>query len=209
MADVPRRMTAEIVSSRIFSSGEFVSDDNFSNYILFEGKKIFKINLIGAVVSKNEGNNFVSFLIDDGFGQCEARAFGETSFFSDIVIGSIVQLIGRPRKWQDNVYLNCDVIKNIDPLWAKHRKMILGSSAPLQTKEKKGELVQEVIEKSLKKENVVDNIISAIKDLDYGEGADIDDVVKEVGFDGVEETIDRLIEQGEVFEFKPGRVKCL
>jgi len=211
MVETPRRVTAQIVSSRIFSSGEFVSEDNFSSYILFEGKKVFKLNIIGVVVSKNEGSSFVSFMIDDGFGQCEVRAFGEVDSFGHIIIGSVVQVVGRPRKWQENVYLNCDVITLVNPLWAKHRKVLLSSTLPLDVKDKKEDVVEKVIEEVVVKKpvNIVEKIISAIKELDSGDGADIDDIINNVGSGNIEEFVDKLVEQGEVFEFKPGRIKCL
>ena len=48
-----------------------------------------------------------------------------------------------------------------------------------------------------------------IKDIDSGDGADTQEVITKSNIDKAEQIITNLLEQGEVFEIKPGRSKVL
>lgn len=209
-----KRVVAKITSSRALLDGTFVSEDNFSNYILFHGEKLHKVNIIGIVVDKNKGNNFVSFVLDDGFGTIEARIFGNVAFFSNITIGSCVICVGRPRSWQDHLYLGGDFIKIIDPLWLKHRRLLIEKTKQLSSyvhkkNTDKKEIKKEILKEKLPIINFVDIVLDAVKKLDSGDGADIEAVISLVNSDRAEDLIQNLINEGELFEFKPGRIKHL
>lgn len=48
-----------------------------------------------------------------------------------------------------------------------------------------------------------------IKNLDSGDGADIDEVVSKSEIDDTEKIIDNLLRDGEIYEIRPGRIKLL
>ena len=48
-----------------------------------------------------------------------------------------------------------------------------------------------------------------IKKLDEGDGVLIDDVIKSSKIGDAEEIINRLLENGDIFEIKPGKLKIL
>ena len=67
--------------------------------------------------------------------------------------------------------------------------------------------IEEIKEgKSEKKEDVAERVLSAIKQLDKGEGANFDDVLRIVNENNTDEVIDSLIKQGEIFEPRAGKL---
>jgi hypothetical protein len=57
--------------------------------------------------------------------------------------------------------------------------------------------------------NHYQNILAFIRDLDSGDGADIGEVIKRSAIPNGENIIRKLIEEGEIFEFRPGKLKIL
>jgi len=52
-------------------------------------------------------------------------------------------------------------------------------------------------------------ILNVITILDKGEGVDVQEVVNNIKIDNCENIVQNLIEEGEVFEISPGKVKIL
>ena len=57
--------------------------------------------------------------------------------------------------------------------------------------------------------NNISIVLSKIKEKDTGEGADLSDVADSSGVEDAERIIQLLINEGEVFEIKPGKIKIL
>ncbi len=77
------------------------------------GEKISRINVIGAVVSAyfSEDGNYGAVTIDDGTETIRLKAFkGEIKPLQDLKIGSIVNIIGRLRKYKDELYIAPETI---------------------------------------------------------------------------------------------------
>ena len=72
---------------------------------------------------------------------------------------------------------------------------------------------QKIIVEEIKDNNVEDNIFdmiySLIPTLDKGDGVTIEELKKHIKREDCEKIIYRLIEEGEVFEIKPGKIKIL
>ena len=58
-------------------------------------------------------------------------------------------------------------------------------------------------------ENPSEKIFMLIKKFDSGSGADMQQVVDQCDLKDGEKTISNLLEAGEIFEIKPGRLKVL
>jgi hypothetical protein len=52
-------------------------------------------------------------------------------------------------------------------------------------------------------------LIETVRALDTGSGADIDAVLSTNGLEGADKYLRTLIEEGELFETRPGKVKVL
>jgi RPA family protein len=86
------------------------------------------------------------------------------------------------------------------------------SGKDLQDKEK---VSDKQTEKSIEKhepvfeENYASIILSTIKKLDKGDGANVNDIIKQSGLEKADKYIISLINEGEIFEIRTGRIKIL
>jgi RPA family protein len=197
-----KRQVAYKVRVKEILDGEYVKEEGWMpNYIrLIDGAKVSRVNLVGVVVLKTEEQNYAGIIIDDGSGKIPVRNFENSNLFDATNIGDIVLIIGRPREFGEK-YVVPEIIKKVqDPLWIEVRKLEL----------KKPELKVND-ENAVKKDesNPSEVIFSLIKGEDKGDGVDVEDIIKKSNVSEADLIIRNLLEEGEIFELKPGRVKIL
>lgn len=225
------RQTA--VKTRISSliNGQYVVQQGWEpNYILYNDEKISRINIIGVIVSKNQNelSNNKSVMIDDGSGRISVRTFDESSVLDSVSVGEMIILIGRPREYGNEIYIVPEIIKPLqDKRWAEVRRLELElknkTACPTthlinteSVKTIKQEIKEDIVENEEKisegdLEEVKDeteDIISSIRNLDKGDGADYTEVVSSSG-KKAEEMISNLLKNGDIFELRPGKLKVL
>jgi len=220
-----KRQTAYIVSvSELHSATYTKSEGEWEpNYLPIRNKKVSRVNIIGVVTGVEEGEN-KGFSIDDGTGTISIRIFDPEQPAPNVEIGDIVMVIGRPREYNDEKYIVPEIIKEIkNELWMEIRKKELekfkSASQPKIIESKPVDVPKqeepredgETKEESAREEIQTDSekLFSLIKELDTGEGADIDEVIKKSNVNDGEKAINSLLAEGEIFEVKPGRVKVL
>ncbi len=194
------RQTARPIKIKELLKGEYVKEEGWSpNYIIGKnGIKITKVNLIGAVISREEDENFVSIILDDGTGKIEARAFEKKDELRRIEPGEVVMVVGKPREYGER-YVLVEIAKRLeDKRWLSLRRMELSEEVE-EKKEERAEIVEN--------ESAADAVINAIKEIDDGSGADFEKIIEKVS--GAEEVIRLLLKEGEIFEVKPGKLKVL
>ncbi|MFC1704776.1 hypothetical protein ACFLZ6_00430 [Nanoarchaeota archaeon] len=197
-----KRQVAYKVRVKELLDGEYVKEDGWMpNFIrLIDGTKVSRANIIGVVVLKTEEQNYKSVLIDDGSGKIPVRSFEKYELFDSVNIGDVVLIIGRPREFGEK-YIVPEIIKKVeDSGWIEVRKLELKKPETIVTEEKVEEVVQA---------NPVDKIFNLIKVADKGDGVDIEEVIKNAKVSEAEKIIRNLLEEGEIFELKPGRIKVL
>src|SRR3989344_4925040 len=90
-------------------------EDNFSvPFIEFDNKKISKVNIIASVVGKfiNDEKNFASVTLDDGSGVIRIKVWKEdTSKLENVNLGDIINVIGRPRVYNEESYIITDLLR--------------------------------------------------------------------------------------------------
>jgi RPA family protein len=136
--------------------------------------------------------------VDDGTGTIVARSFQR---LIDVSVGDVVLLVGRIREYGSERYIMPEIVnKRVDRKWG-----IIWKRLAIKCKEAK--VVQiPVVENYVVEESVSDNgSIAKIKELDEGEGAPFEQVIKFVS----EQSIKHMLMSGEVFEIRPGRLKVL
>ncbi len=220
------------------NKGDYVTHKDEPNYLSINGKKIFKVNVIGTIVTKSEN----SIMIDDGSASIVIQNFDESNNYNILNQGDIVNIIGKVWEYNSEKYIReADIVKKIDVRWLILRKkeldilkkMNLGEDAtpaPLkkanESKENKKfdeaeeELVEDFKNNSadedlIEIEEKIDNtpktttqkIFEVIKKIDAGDGADIEEIIRQVG--DCESTIALMIKKGDIFENRAGRVKIL
>lgn len=182
-----------------------LSKDNLSLYAVINNSNVSRVNVISTLVHKAEDASYSSAIMDDGTGRLSLRSFERKDIFSKVDVGDAVLIIGRLREFNNERYIIPEIVKKVDNSdWINVRKFELRNN--ITTDFEKGETKNEMIEESV---FVVDEVLSLIKKLDSGEGVLIDDIVKESGKDDIEKTLNRMLENGEIFVIKPGKVKVL
>ncbi len=181
-----------------------------------------KIHIIAVVVSINE--NGAEVILDDGTGRITARNFENPMFFAaGIKLGDIVRVIGNVRSFNEHIYLIPEIIKKI-----QNKNFVTLHKLLLKVYDQEGiskktqqvvEMTQEITHTKIEEEIPIDaddtipnspfdELLHTIKKLDKGDGAQIEEIIAESG-ENSERIIHNLLETGEIFEIKPGRIKIL
>nr|MCK4929662.1 hypothetical protein [Nanoarchaeota archaeon] len=184
--------------------GSFIRTEGWNpSYFSTDLGNISRVNLTGVVVSKDPAGGVI---IDDGSGRILLRSF-ESDSFLDLNIGELVMVVGRPRVYNEEKYVLPEIIKKINHKWGVYRKLQLELLRRNMKKTKKETRV--LVKEEPQPVNYFQKILEFIKDLDSGEGADVEEVIKRSGAPDAEALIKKLIKEGEIFEIRAGRLKIL
>lgn len=167
--------------------------------------EITRVQIMGIVVSLTKEDNS-GILLDDGSGNIMIRLFDNFGVLNKLELGNLIVVVGKPREYGSTKYIVPEIIKKIDQKsWFKVHQLQI----KLQNKStKKPPVSSEELEEAIEI-GPYQKILNIIALLDKGEGADVQDIVKNVGSENSEKIINNLIEEGEVFEISPGKVKLL
>ncbi|MBI2208029.1 hypothetical protein HYU50_00885 [Candidatus Woesearchaeota archaeon] len=204
LGSLQRRHIAYKLRIKDILSSRYIKTDGVNpNYLQINSQEVLRLNVIGVVVQKSDMENYSGIVIDDGTGKISARVFENNFLLNNVNVGDVVLVIGRPREYLEEKYLLVEIAKKIDPLWAKARKLEL-KDFNLQDKDdvKGDEGNKEIFDESQKS-----RILKIIKELDKGEGVSIDDLPSALG--NVDQIVNVLLREGDVFEVRPGRLKVL
>lgn len=219
MVEIQKRQTALKVSIGNLLNGNYIKQEGMlPNYVLLnDGVKVSRVNLMGVVVSLGEDTGFQSVFIDDGSGKLSIRAFEQNDSLASLEIGDCILVIGRPREFGNQIYVLPEIIKKItDNRWLEVRKLELDKntlSLPEKVSSdempvKKSEADASIVEEEFVESSINNDIIKTIKDLDTGNGADFDEVIRQTSPEA-EKIILSLMKNGDVFEVSPGKLKVL
>ncbi len=169
-------------------------------------RKIIRLNVIANVIEKFESQGdtkFATITLDDGSGQLKARVFGEDLHkFQGIVEGDTILLIGLSRSFNQELYILPEVVRKQDPKYLLIRKLEIDKSSPNPlTKDQKKEI------KAYR-----DEIIDLIKGSEENQGIDKDKIIMKFSDakpDIISQEIQKLLEDGIIYEPKPGTVRYL
>jgi RPA family protein len=207
------RQTAKICSIKELNNGKYVKQEGWEpNYVLTsKNEKVSRANIIGVAVTISD--NASTIFIDDGTGKIELRSFENPQIFKDITIGDIVLIIGRPREFNNQIYINCEILKKISNKgWLEYRKKeIILKNIKVPDVEINENLDEPVVnqEKQQDMEEVdeIEDILLKIKNLDTGNGCNVEDLASLNP--NAEKIIQMLMMKGDIFEISPGKVKIL
>jgi len=189
-----------IIAKPVFDGEKFI-------FLELGNKKISRTNVVGNIVDKfdSDGEKQYSFFtLDDGSGQIKLKTFGEDSKkFKEIKQGETVTVIGVLRNWNNETYIQPEIIKEMEPKYLLVRKLELEkerkkTSKPLESK-------QEIVA-------IKDKILDSIKNSEDEGGIDTDEIImkfREVSPDLINTEIQKLLEEGIIFEPRPGRLRYL
>lgn len=157
-----------------------------------------RARILATVVAKfiAEDENFASITLDDGTDTIRAKTFKTAKPIDSAEIGDIVDVIGKVKEWNEEIYIIPEIVHKIDnPNLELLRKLELStkpkSSQP--TKEEKEDIRGKIIE-----------IIEKEKD-----GISYDDLIKQAGGNetDVEKVVNDILAEGICYEPTPGKIK--
>lgn len=210
MAEEIKRQTAYKCTIATLNKGVFVKKQGWeSNYIMTEYGDFSRVNIVGVVVSKDNSE----LNIEDGTGQISGRLFENIEQLEKIDVGDVVLVIGRPREFNNKMYLTIEIVKTLAPEWISYRRKELS----LLKKVRETGIIQKIENKPLEPEIVEsrdtlgskERVAKLIKELDRGDGAVIDDVLRLSKMSNGEEIISDMMMRGEIYESKAGHVKLM
>jgi hypothetical protein len=199
-----KRETAIICMVDDLLKGSFVKTEGWNpSYFSTDLGNISRVNIMGVVVSNEPVGGLI---LDDGSGRILLRSFEENAF-GNLEISDLIMVIGRPRVYNEQKYVLPEIIKKINPSWGAYRQV------QLELLRKKIKPVKREIRIPIPGEeqpvNYFQKILEFIRDLDAGGGADAGEVIKRSNAPKAEALIQKLIEEGEIFEIRPGVLKIL
>lgn len=165
-------------------------------------KKVVRVNILANCVDKyiQEGEKqFASLTVDDASGQLKLKAFGEDiGPLKDIMQGDTLQIIGNMREWNGELYMIPEVIKKVDVRWLLVRKLEIQNERKNMPTEESGS--------SLK-----NDIMQKIKDAEGDGGIDVDAMIMDIKAnpDSINAEVKKLLEEGLIYEPRPGRMRYL
>lgn len=188
------------------SIGKPIMDGERFSFLDLGNKKIVRVNIVGNIVDKYEAQGekkYIFFKLDDGSGQISLKVFGDdTQKFKDIIQGLSVVIIGVLRHWNNETYIQPEIIKEKDPKYLLIRKMELEKE---QTKN--ASPVERTQITAIK-----DQILNKIKEKESEGGIEVDKIImnlRETSPEIINQEIKKLLEEGIIFEPRPGKVRYL
>jgi len=208
-----KRLTANKLLIKNILNSEYVKEEGWNpNYLKTEKGKVSKLQLIAFIIGVD--NN--SMTIDDSTGTIILRVFNEENIFSGYSLGDCVLVVGKPREFNGSKYVIPDIIRKVDKDWLRFHIGLLGNNIQDEKFEGKLPLIEDSNneKKDIKENNEEEisnfqKIMNLIENLDNGSGASIDELIIESKLDNAEKIINTLLEEGEIFEVRPGIVKVL
>ena len=189
--------------STIFEESEAVNKR--LKFVELGDKKILRVNIIANVIDKYESSGetrFSSLTIDDGSGQIRTRLFGdEMKKTENISQGDTILVIGLLRSYNQELYIMPEIVKTKDLKYLLIRKLEIEKSYPKKLDKERREEI-----KILR-----DEIIDMIKKAEQNQGIDKEDIIMKIKSEPkiISQEIIRLLEEGIIYEPKPGIVRYL
>ncbi|MBI4116506.1 OB-fold nucleic acid binding domain-containing protein [Candidatus Pacearchaeota archaeon] len=182
--------------------GKPIMDGERFGNLEINGNKIVRVNVVGSIVDKYESSGekkYVFLTLDDGSGQIKLKSFGDDAQKSlEIQQGETVAVIGLLRFFNNEIYISPEIIKEQDPKYLLVRKLELDNAPKIQNN------IQTLISQREK-------IIELIKNSESQGGIDIEKInsVSGISAENAAAEIQKLLEEGVIFEPRPGKVRWL
>jgi RPA family protein len=171
-------------------------------------KKIVRVNVVGNVVDKYESSGetrYLFLIVDDGSGQIKLKVFGDDVVkFKNYNQGETVVVIGVLRHWNNETYIQPEIVKVHDPKYLLIRKLEIEKE---RSKNSAGLKVEKSIVIALR-----DKLLDRIKSSEDDGGVEVEKLIIEIRDsppDLISSEIKKLIEDGIVFEPRPGKIRYL
>ena len=178
-------------------------DDGKFLFLELGDKKVVRVNILANCVDKyiQEGEKqFGSLTVDDASGQLKLKVFGEdVEMFKEILQGDTLQIIGNMREWNGELYAQPEVVKKVDARWLLVRKLEIQNAR------------KDLPAGDSKDSGLKNSIMDKIKGAETEGGIDVDTIIMdtEASPDAINAEVKKLLEEGLIYEPRPGRLRYL
>jgi hypothetical protein len=201
--EIRKRNTAYKLRIGDVLKGVPMMDEGKFLFLELGDKKVVRVNILANCVDKfiQEGEKqFGTLTVDDASGQLKLKVFGEDiDRVKNIMQGDTLQIIGNMREWNGEIYMIPEVAKKVDARWLLVRKLEIQNARKDLPVDEKGD-------NSLKNQ-----ILDKIKDAESDGGIDREVLVMDVEAspEAIESEVKKLLEDGLIYEPRPGRLRYL
>ncbi len=185
--------------------GKPILDGENFRFLELGGKKIVRVNVIGNVVERydSEGDRKYIFLrLDDGSGQIRIKAFSDDSEkVKDFSQGQTILVIGVLRYFNNEIYISPEIVREVPIDYLLARKLEIDKEKSETTQEFSGQQVP-----------IKDRVLEIIKNAESEGGIESDKLFMELNQfppDSIKQEIQKLLEEGTIFEPRPGKLRYL
>lgn len=114
-----KRQTAKLVDFEQLNSGKYFQREGFEpNFLLLpSGRRISRARAVGTVVDRfvNDDETYGSLTLDDGNDTAQIKFFSELELMEDFETGQVIEVIGKVREYQGQIYLDGEVLRDVKP----------------------------------------------------------------------------------------------
>lgn len=205
-----RNVAYKVTIGEILKSKPVYADEKMI-YVEMGDKRVMRVNILANCIDKfvSDGEKkYGSLTVDDASGQIRLKVFADDlPIIADVMQGDTLQIVGNIRYWNDELYLTPEIVKKVDPRWLLARKL------EIQQSRKEMPAGGSESEQGSQKQNhaLKDMVVQKIKDAEEDGGIDVDEIIMktEANPDLINKEIKKLLEEGLIYEPRPGRLRYL
>ncbi|MCS7134357.1 MAG: OB-fold nucleic acid binding domain-containing protein [Candidatus Pacearchaeota archaeon] len=206
-----KRFTAYKLSIGMLLEGKPIFENGKFKTLIFNNKEIYRVNIIATVIDKfiSEEKPYIALTIDDNTGVVRVKAFADdVVLLKNIEIGDTILVIGLLRYFGEELYILPEIVKVLDPKWLLARRLeLMEEYKTLYEETKKFERMI----KETSKESLREKLLEMIAKAEPQGGISIEQLIlmSEEPPEQINREIETLLEEGVIFESKPGFVRIL
>jgi RPA family protein len=204
------RMTARKTRIADLTNGRWVKNEGLepSFVVTQTGEQVSRARILGTVVSKfvSEDENFASITVDDSTDTIRAKTFKTVKPLDVTQIGDIVDLIGKVREYNAEIYIMPEIVRKIlDPNIEILRKLeLIAKAAKLQAGEAQpGQFVSAKEDRAALKKKITEVIESDKQGVSYSKILEMVQAPETQ----IESVVNELLEEGICYEPTPGKIR--
>ena len=114
-----KRITAKKASIGEMDNGTFVRKSGFeSSYILTNlGRRLSRVNILGLIVDKftSPDERYSTVTLDDSTDTIRCKAFVNVKIFDGFGEGDLVDVFGKIREYNGEIYVISEIVKKLEP----------------------------------------------------------------------------------------------
>lgn len=220
-----KRLTATKTKIKEISGGSFVKQEGFNpNYVLAkDGLRLSRVRVLATIVDKfvSDTGKFASLTLDDGTDTVRAKIFNAMSLIDGLEKGDVVDMVGRVKEYQDEVYLAPEIIWKTETameilreleykqqeketerkkkIVLQHRSQVADAAELVRVMQERFNISEDEVEAFLQsdqqeekeKDDLKKHVLSLIEKMDSGEGCEYKELVETSNMK--EEEIDSII----------------